>query len=52
MRRQKDPARDAALTQSLHRLLRRLKPPRKPVDGERLPLRVIGWVQMDTRFLK
>jgi hypothetical protein len=50
-RRQKDSVRDAALTRSFHRLLRRLKPPPKPVDGERLPLRVIGWVQMDVRFL-
>jgi hypothetical protein len=51
-RRQKDPARDAALTRQLYRLLRRLKPPRRPVDGEKLPLRVIQIVQMDVRFLK
>lgn len=50
--KQKNPQRDMALTESLHRLLRRVKPPQRPVDG--IPLRelgVVGIVQMDIRFL-
>lgn len=52
MRRQKDPARDAALTESFHRMLSALEPPARPQDGERVPLGIIGWVRMDVRFLK
>lgn len=57
--RQKNPARDAALTESFHWMLRRLKVPRKPVDGIpwdplRHPIDWSGWprVRMDVRFLK
>jgi hypothetical protein len=49
-RRQKNPARDAKLTKQLHRLLKRLKPPPRPVDG--VQPAIIGWVQIDVRFLK
>jgi hypothetical protein len=45
----KDPAADARLTRAFHRMLRRLTPPPKPVDGV-VPV-IIGWVQLDTRFL-
>jgi hypothetical protein len=51
-RRQKDPARDAALTRSFHAMLSRLKEPARPPDGVRGPLGIIGWVRMDVRFLK
>lgn len=56
---QRDPARDAALTRSFHRMLSRLEPPPKPVDGVpwdpiRYPIEWPGWprVRMDVRFLE
>jgi hypothetical protein len=51
-RRQKDQARDAALTRSFHAMLSRLKEPARPPDGVRGPLGIVGWVQVDVRFLK
>jgi hypothetical protein len=56
VRRQKDPVRDARLTESFHRLLSRLREPKRPVDGVKLahPIEWPGWqmVQVDVRFLK
>lgn len=49
-RRPKDPARDAALTESFHRMLSQLEPPPKPPDGV-LPV-IIGWVRVDVRLLE
>lgn len=58
-RRQRDPARDARLTESFHRMLSGLRPPRRPVDGMpwdpvQHPIEWPGWprVQIDVRFLK
>jgi hypothetical protein len=51
-RRQKDPARDAALTESFHAMLSRLKAPERPPDGVRGPLGIIGWVRVDVRLLR
>lgn len=62
VRRQKDARRDAVLTASVHRLLDRLIPPQKPIDGVLIPkwLRWYpdwsqwsGWprVQVDVRML-
>ena len=57
--RQKNPRRDAALTERFHRMLSELKPPKKPVDGVKWnplthPIDWPGWprVRMDTRFLE
>lgn len=47
-RRQRNPKRDAELTRSFHRMLRRLKEPPRPIDG--VTLDIIGYVQMDVRF--
>jgi len=56
IRRQKNPARDAELTRSFHRMLSRLNPPPKPIDGVKLshPIDWPGWqmVQVDVMFLK
>lgn len=59
MRRQKNPARDAAVTASFHRMLSRLKAPRRPVDGVKWdpakhPIDWPGWpmVRVDVRMLK
>lgn len=58
-RRPKNPARDRRLTESLHRLVRGLKPPPKAVDGVkwdpiRYPIDWPGWprVQVDVRMLR
>lgn len=58
LRRQKDPQRDRELTIAFHRMLSKLKAPRRPVDGVKWnpnahPIDWAGWpiVQMDVRFL-
>lgn len=47
-RLQTDPTRDAQLTAQFHRRLKRLKPPRRPIDGVKWnpfthPLNWAGW---------
>lgn len=50
-RRQKDPALDAELTRRFYSMMNALVEPPRPIDGERGPFGIIGWVQMDVRFL-
>ena len=56
---QKNPARDARLTEAFHRMLKNLRAPRRPVDGVKWnpgthPIDWVGWpmVRVDVRFLK
>ena len=58
-RKQRDPERDARLTREFHRMLSRLKPPPKLVDGvkwdpARHPIEWHGWprIRMDVRFFR
>lgn len=58
-REPKNPKRDRQLTDAFHRMLSRLKAPRRPVDGVKWnplthPIDWPGWprVRMDVRMLK
>lgn len=47
-RRQRDPERDARLTEAFHAWLRQLRAPRR----RRYRMKVYGYVRMDVRMLK